>query len=72
MTEANLTFDLTLSDIEEFMHDAKKDIENNMRKESPLNIQKQYERLMSEFQSVAAKVMLEYRAGKKLAFMLGN
>jgi hypothetical protein len=54
------------------MHDAKKDIENNMRKESPLNIQKQYERLMSEFQSVAAKVMLEYRAGKKLAFMLGN
>ena len=53
------------------MDDAKKGMENALRAK-PLDIKEQYERQLAELQSAYGEAMLELRARKMLASLLGN
>ena len=71
VAEASRSFDLPPSEIEEWVDDAKKGMENALRAK-PLDIKEQYERQLTELQSAYGEAMLELRARKKLASLLGN
>ncbi len=71
VAEASRSFDLPPSEIEEWVDDAKKGMENALRAK-PLDIKEQYERQLSDLQSAYGEAMLELRARKKLASLLGN
>ena len=71
VAEASRSFDLPPSEVEEWMDDAKKGMENALRAK-PLVIKEQYERQLADLQSAYGEAMLELRARKKLASLLGN
>lgn len=68
---ASQSFELPPSEIEEWVDDAKKSMENTLRA-NPLDIKEQYERQLANLQSAFGEDMLELRARKKLASLLGN
>ena len=71
VSEAVRAFDLAPSEIEEWVNDAKQGMENALRAK-PLDIREQYEKQLKELQEAYGEAMLELRARKKLASLLGE
>lgn len=71
VSEASRTYDLNPSEVEQWVDDGKKGMENALRTK-PLEVKEQYERQLSDLQQAYGEAMLELRARKKLASLLGN
>jgi len=71
VAEASRAYDLPPSEIEEWVDEGKKGMENALRTK-PLEVKEQYERQLRELQEAYGEAMLELRARKKLASLLGN
>ena len=71
VAEASRAYDLPPSEIEEWVEEGKKGMENALRTK-PLEIKEQYERQLRELQEAYGEAMLELRARKKLNQLLGN
>ena len=71
VAEASRAYDLAPSEIEEWVEDGKKGMENALRTK-PLEVKEQVERQLKELQEAYGEAMLELRARKKLASLLGN
>ena len=71
VAEASRTYDLTPSEVEEWVDEGKRGMENALRTK-PLEVKEQYERQLRELQEAYGEAMLELRARKKLASLLGN
>jgi transposase-like protein len=71
VSEASRSFDIAPSEIEEWVDDAKRGMENALRAK-PLEIKEQYERQVRDLQEAYGEAMLELRARKKLNALLGN
>ena len=59
------------SEIEEWVDEAKRGMENALRAK-PLDVREQYERQIKELQEAYGEAMLELRARKKLVSLLGE
>ena len=71
VAEASRSFDLPPSEIEEWVDEAKKGMENALRA-NPLDIREQYEKQIKQLQEAYGEAMLELRARKKLQSLLGE
>lgn len=71
VSEASRAYDLNPSEVEQWVDEGKRGMENALRNK-PLEIKEQYERQLSELQQAYGEAMLELRARKKLASLLGN
>ena len=71
MSEASRQFDLTPSEIESWMDDGRRGMENALRAK-PEDIREQYERQLKDLQEAYGEAMLELRARKKLTSLLGK
>ena len=71
VAEASRSFDLTPSEIEEWVDEGKRGMENALRTK-PLEIREEYERRLKELQEAYGEAMLELRARKKLQSLLGE
>ena len=71
VAEASRSFDLTPSEIEEWVDEGKRGMENALRTK-PLEIREGYERQLKELQEAYGEAMLELRARKKLQSLLGE
>ena len=71
ISEASRAYDLPPSEIEGWVDNGKKGMENALRA-SPLDIRDQYERQLKELQEAYGEAMLELRARKKLQSLLGE
>ena len=64
VAEASRSFDLTPSEIEGWVDDAKKGMENALRA-NPLDVRQQYEKQLQDLQAAYGEAMLELRARNK-------
>ena len=71
LAAASRSFDLPASEIDAWVEDAKRGMENALRAK-PLDIKAQYERQLTDLQAAYGEAMLELRARKKLASLLGS
>ena len=71
VAEASRSFDLPPSEVEDWVDEAKRGMENALRAK-PLEIKEQYERQVKELQEAYGEAMLELRARKKLQSLLGE
>ena len=71
VAEASRTFDLPPSEIEEWVEEGERGMENALRAK-PLEIRDEYERQLKELQEAYGEAMLELRARKKLQSLLGE
>lgn len=71
VSEASQAYDLNLSEVVQWVDEGKSGMENALRSK-PLEIKEQYERQLSVLQQAYGEAMLELRARKKLASLLGN
>jgi transposase-like protein len=71
VAEASRQYDLPPSEIEQWVGDGKRGMENALRS-NPLDIREQYERPLKQLQKACGEAMLELRARKKLASLLGE
>lgn len=71
VSEASRQFDLPPSDIESWVDDGKRGMENALRAK-PEDVREQYERQLKDLQEAYGEAMLERRARKKLASLLGK
>ena len=71
VAEASRSYDLSPSEIENWVDDAKRGMENALRA-NPLDIKEQYERQIKDLQEAYGEAMLELRARKKLQSLLGE
>lgn len=71
VAEASRAFDITPSEIEAWVEDGKRGLENALRAK-PEDVREQYERQLKELQEAYGEAMLELRARKKLASLLGK
>lgn len=69
VAEAARQFDLSPSEIEDWMDQGKSGMENAL-KAKPEDIREQYERQLKDLQEAYGEAMLELRARKKLASLL--
>ncbi|WP_424934294.1 transposase [Amaricoccus macauensis] len=69
VAEASRSYDLTPSEIENWVDDARKGMENAL-KASPLDVRQQYEKQLRDLQEAYGEAMLELRARKKLQALL--
>ncbi|WP_240547692.1 transposase [Paracoccus sp. J56] len=69
VAEASRSFDLSPSEIENWVDDAKRGMENSLRA-NPLEIREQYEKQLKDLQEAYGEAMLELRARKKLQALL--
>nr|WP_291054378.1 transposase [Hyphomonas sp.] len=69
VAEASRAFDLAHSEIEGWVEDAKKGMENALRA-NPLDIREQYERQLKDLQDAYGEAMLELRTRKKYQALL--
>ncbi len=69
VAEASRSFDLPPSEIEEWVEDGKRGMENALRAK-PLDVEEQYERQLKELQEAYGEAMLELRTRKKLSSLL--
>ena len=69
VAEASRSFDLTPSEIESWIEDAKKGMENALRA-NPLDIKEEYEKQVKDLQEANGEAMLELRARKKWQALL--
>jgi transposase-like protein len=65
VSEASRSFDLPPSEIEEWVEEGKKGLENALRTK-PLDLKDQYERQLKELQEAYGEAMLELRARKNV------
>lgn len=70
VSEGSRSFDIAPSEIEDWVEEAKRCIENALRTK-PQKINEQYERHIKDLQEAYGEAMLELRARKKLNTMLG-
>lgn len=66
---ASRTYDLAPSEIESWVDDAKKGMENAL-KTNPLDVRQEYERQLQDLQEAYGEAMLELRARKKLQALM--
>ena len=71
VAEASRSFDISPSEIEEWVNEAKRGMENALRAK-PLDIKEQYQRQLKELQEAYGEAMLELRARKKFQALLDN
>jgi transposase-like protein len=71
VAEASRSYDIPPSEIEAWVDDGKKGMENALRAK-PLEIREQYEKQLKELQEAYGEAMLELRARKKLQSLLGD
>lgn len=71
VAEASRSFDLPPSEIENWVDDGKKGMENALRA-NPLDVAAQYEKQLKDLQEAYGEAMLELRARKKLQSLLGE
>ena len=71
VAEASRQHDLKPSEVETWVDDAKRGMENAL-KARPEDIREQYDRQLKELQSAYGEAMLELRARKKLESLLGK
>jgi transposase-like protein len=71
VSEASRSFDLPPSEIEQWVEEGKRGMENALRAK-PLDVKEQYERQLKELQEAYGEAMLELRARKKLNSLLGG
>lgn len=69
VSEASRAYDLSPSELEQWVDDAKRGMENALRA-NPLDIKEQYERQLKDLQEAYGEAMLELRARKKLQALL--
>lgn len=69
VSEASRQYDLSPSEVEQWIDDAKRGMENALRA-NPLDIKEQYERQLKDLQEAYGEAMLELRARKKLQALL--
>lgn len=71
VAEASRAYDLTPSEIEGWVEDGRKGVENAL-KANPQDVREQYERQIKDLQEAYGEAMLELRARKKLQSLLGE
>jgi len=71
VAEASRAYDLPPSEVEGWIEDGKKGMENALRA-NPLDVREQYEKQIKELQEAYGEAMLELRARKKLQSLLGE
>ncbi|URV23733.1 DUF1153 domain-containing protein [Burkholderia gladioli] len=71
VAEASRSYDLSPSEVENWVDDGKRGMENALRA-NPLDVKEQYERQIKELQEAYGEAMLELRARKKLQSLLGE
>lgn len=71
VAEASRSYDIPPSEIESWVDDGKKGMENALRAK-PMEIREQYEKQLKELQEAYGEAMLELRARKKLQSLLGD
>ena len=71
ISEASRAFDLNPSEVEQWVDEGKRGMENALRT-NPLDVRQQYEKKLSDLQEAYGEAMLELRARKKLASLLGE
>ena len=71
VAEASRAYDLPPSEIETWVEDGKKGMENALRA-NPQDVREQYEKQLRELQEAYGEAMLELRARKKLQSLLGE
>ena len=71
VAEASRSFDIPPSEIEGWVEEGKRGMENALRAR-PLEIKEQYERQIKDLQEAYGEAMLELRARKKLQSLLGE
>ena len=71
VAEANRAHDLPPSEIELWVEDGKKGMENALRA-NPQDLREQYEKQLKDLQEAYGEAMLELRARKKLQSLLGE
>jgi transposase-like protein len=71
VAEASRLHDLPPSEIEGWIEDGRKGMENALRA-NPLDVREQYEKQIKELQEAYGEAMLELRARKKLQSLLGE
>jgi transposase-like protein len=71
VAEASRSFDMPPSEIEDWVDEGKRGMENALRTK-PLEVREEYERRLKELQEAYGEAMLELRARKKLQSLLGE
>jgi len=71
IAEVSRSFDLPPSEIEEWVEEGKRGMENALRAK-PLDVKEQYERQLKELQEAYGEAMLKLRTRKKLNSLLGG
>ena len=71
VAEASRAYDLPPSEIENWVDDGKRGMENAMRA-NPQDVREQYECQLKDLQETYGEAMLELRARKKLQSLLGE
>ena len=71
VAEASRTFDITPSELEQWVGEGKRGMENALRT-NPLDVRQMYEKKLSDLQEAYGEARLELRARKKLASLLGE
>jgi len=71
VAEASRQFDLSPSEIEDWVDQAKAGMENALRAK-PEDVRQQYERQIKDLQEAYGEAMLELRVRKKLESLLGK
>jgi len=69
VAEASRAYDLPPSEVEGWVEDGKRGMENALRA-NPLDVKEQYERQIKDLQEAYGEAMLELRARKKLQSLL--
>jgi transposase-like protein len=71
VAEASRAYDLPPSEIEKWIDEGKRGMENALRA-NPQDVREQYEQQLKELQEAYGEAMLELRARKKLQSLLGE
>lgn len=71
VAEASRTYDLSPSEVESWVEDGKRGMENALRA-NPQDVKEQYDRQIKDLQEAYGEAMLELRARKKLQSLLGE
>ena len=71
MAEASRQHDLTPAEVESWVEDGKRGMENALRTK-PEDVREQYERQLKDLQEACGEAMLELRAREKLQSLLGK
>uniref|UniRef100_UPI001EEF498F transposase n=1 Tax=Achromobacter ruhlandii TaxID=72557 RepID=UPI001EEF498F len=71
VAEASRQYDLSPSEVEQWVDDGRRGIENALRA-NPQDVREQYEHQFKDLQEAYGEAMLELRARKKLQSLLGE